>query len=194
MKILSPPSRSALILLALTLAAPTAGAYDYRVLHMIEDRHTHAIIRVSATPEGGDRPERGRADCADAAALGRRGRNIAAIFGRMFQNSSIHIDEILTSRVCRNIEAATRLQIGPVTELALLDPPEGSEIAEDRTEALLAYLDGLRASETALLITHQPIIEALTGETLEIGQGLVFTLPPFGEVTVRGRFDLPPQN
>ncbi len=177
---------------ALLLAAPAAG-YDYRVLHMIEDRHTHVIVHFSDPPEGGDPPERGRADCVDVDVLGRRGRNIARAFGRMFQNSGIHIDQILTNRLCRNIHAATLLQIGPVTELDLLDPPEDGEIGEERTEALLAFVDGLRAGETALLVTDNSVIEALTGETLAPGEGLVFTLPPFGEVKLRGRFDLPPQ-
>ncbi len=182
----------ALLILGLIVAGP-AGAYDYRVLHMVEDRNSHVILRISERPEDGDPPERGRADCNDLSALDRRGRNVARAFGRMFQESSIHIDRILTSRVCRQIEAAKLLQIGPVTELDLLDPVADGEVSEDRRDALLGYLDSLRAAETALLITHAAVVEALTGEVLAPGEGLVFTLPPFGEVTVRGRFDLPPQ-
>ncbi|GMG81669.1 hypothetical protein LNKW23_08820 [Paralimibaculum aggregatum] len=173
-------------------AAPRAGAYDYRVLHMIEDRHTHVVLRISEPPAGGDLPQRGRAACADVPALDRRGRNRALAFGRMFQNSGIHVDLILTSRLCRNIQAAALMKIGPLTEQPLLDAPESGEIGEEQTEALLGYLDGLRASETALLVAHGAVIEALTGERLEPGEGLVFTLPPFGEMTLRGRFDLPP--
>lgn len=179
-------------LAALLIASP-ASAYDYRVLHMIEDRHSHVILRVSEAPESGDVPERGRAACADIPALTRTGRNVARTFGRMFQRSGIHIDLILTSRICRNIEAAKLMQLGPITEDARLDPPSGDEMPQDRAEAILGFIDGLRPSETALFVTHASVIEALTGDALEPGEGMVITLPPFGEIEVRGKFGLAPQ-
>ncbi len=168
------------------------GAFDYRALHLLEDRNTHAIIRVSEPPEGGDPPERGRADCSSLSVLSRRGRNVAMAFGRTFQRSGIHIDTILTSRVCRNIEAARLLQIGSVTRTDLLDPAPDAAAAQRQADDVLGLLDGLRSSETALLITHPDIIEALTGETLAPGEGLIFRLPPLGEPEVSGRLDLPP--
>ena len=182
-----------LSLVLAVLALPGfAAAYDYRTLHLLQDRHTHAIIRVSEAPEGGDTVVRGWADCSETDALDRRGRNVARTFGRMFQRSGLHIDEILSSRVCRNIAAGKALQIGPVKEEPLLDPLGEGESAEERLDRLLGLLEGLRPGETALLLTHPAIVEALTGETLAPGEGLVFRLPPFGEVTVVGRFDLPP--
>lgn len=180
------------LILILAAAPVSAQSFDYRTLHLIEDRNTHAIINSSDAPEDGDLPERGRADCARIQALDRQGRNVARAFGRMFQRSSIHIDAILTSRVCRKIEAARMLQIGPVSEEPLLDPFTEELDREARTEALLALLDGLGRGESALLLTHPDNVEALTGERLEVGEGLVFTLPPFGEIEVRGRFSLPP--
>lgn len=183
---------AALLVLPLVLAANRADGYDYRALHMIEDRHTHAIIRVSEAPEDGDLPERGRAECNDVRALDRKGRNIAVAFGRMFQRSGIHIDSIMTSNVCRNIEAAKMLQIGPVTISPLLDPLTGDDHAPERIDQLLGEIDAMRPAETVLLITHAANIEALTGETLQPGEGLVFTLPPFGDLEVRARFELPP--
>lgn len=185
---------AALLSFSLVILPATAGAqaFDYRALHMLEDRNTHAIIRVSQAPEGGDPPERGRAACNRVKVLDRRGRNRALAFGRMFQRSGIHISDILTSRVCRNIEAARLLQIGPVREEPLLDPFVDDEIPEDRIDALLGRIDPLRPARTVLLLTHEANIEALTGEQLAPGEGLVFTLPPFGEVEVRSRFTLPP--
>ncbi|MEO0994928.1 MAG: hypothetical protein AAFX62_14110 [Pseudomonadota bacterium] len=182
-----------LAVLLLPLLAGPVSAYDYRTLHLIEDRRTHVIIRVSAQPEDGDREERGRAGCAGLETLGRTERNIARAFGGMFQRSSIHIDKILTSRVCRQIEAARLLAIGPVTAFDVLDPvgPNGEDTGE-QVERLLSFLDGLRPAETALLFAHQATIEAMTGVSLGVGEGLVFTLPPFGEPKVRGRFGLPP--
>jgi len=185
-------------LLLACLIAPVLGtgalaqAYDYRTIHLIEDRHTHAIIQVSEPPADGDPPERGRAECNDIETLDRRGRNTAVAFGRMFQRSGIHVDDVMTSTVCRNIEAAKLLQIGPVKITPLLDPLEGDEYPERRVDQLLGMIDSLRPAETVLLLTHDDNIEALTGEKLAPGEGLVFTLPPFGELEVRARFDLPP--
>ncbi|MEM1343038.1 MAG: hypothetical protein AAGI34_00500 [Pseudomonadota bacterium] len=180
----------ALALLLLSTAA-TAQSYDYRTLHLIEDRHTHAVIRVTPAPEA-ELPERGRANCNDVEGLNRRGRNTALAFGRMFQRSGIHIDEILVSRLCRTIEAGKLLSIGPVREFEALDPPAADELPDARLDAILGRIDSLRPSETVLLIAHHEIVEALTGESLEPGEGLVFRLPPFGEIEVRARFGLPP--
>lgn len=188
----APAPRACLVVLAIVLLAGPAAGYDYRTLHMIEDRHTHAIIRVSEPPPEGDRIVAGWQDCSQIEGLDRRGRNIARAFGRMFQRSGIHMDEIMSSLVCRNIEAAKQLQIGPVTEQPLLNPFGPEEDREARIDQLLSQIEGLGAGENALLISHPDVVEALTGERLEPGEGLVFTLPPFGEVEVRGRFDLPP--
>jgi len=184
----------ALCLLALILSAGAAGAqsYDYRALYLLQDRHTHAIIRVSEPPPGGDPPERGRADCTTVEALSRRGRNVARAFGRMFQQSAINFQTFLTSRLCRNIEAARLMALRPSDESALLDPAPDAETAARQAEDILGMLDGMRPSDTVLLLTHPDIVEALTGETLAPGEGLVFRLPPFGEPEVRARFDLPP--
>lgn len=189
---MTPRALAPAALLAAAALPAASQAFDYRALHLIEDRHTHAIIRVSEAPPEGDRPERGRADCSAVQALDRRGRNTALAFGRMFQRSGIHIDDVMTSTVCRNIEAATLLEIGPVKENPLLDPLEGDEYPERRIDALLGQIDSLRPAETVLLITHTENIEALTGDRLDPGEGLVFTLPPFGELEVRAHFLLPP--
>lgn len=183
---------TALLAAGLLSAPGSPGAYDYRALHMLEDRRTHAIIRISEPPVDGDPPQRGRADCATIEVLDRRGRNIARAFGRMFQRSGIHIDDILTSRLCRNIEAARLMAIGPADETELLDPAPDEAAAKAQADDILGRLDGLRPSETAMLITHPDIVTALTGESLAPGEGLVFRLPPFGDPEVRARFDLPP--
>jgi phosphohistidine phosphatase SixA len=170
-----------------------AGAqdYDYRTLHLLRDSHTHVILRITEEPEDGDPPQRGRAACNAVQALDRRGRAIANGYSRMFQRYGIHLDNILTSEICRNVQAGIALQLGPVRANALLNPlPDGPE-AERQTEALLGLIETLRPAENALLLTHESNIEALTGVTLAVGEGLVFRLEPFGEVEVRGRFTLP---
>lgn len=184
--------RPALLAAMLMLLLTPAGAFDYRALHLLEDRHTHLILRLSEAPPEGDGPARGRAECNDVEAIDRKTRNLAQRFGRALQRSSIQIDAILTSRICRNIEAAKLLAIGPVTIVEALDPPPEGEVAEAQRDAILALIEDRRAYETVLLITHEPVIRALTGETLEVGKAMVFRLPPFDDIEVRATFGVPP--
>lgn len=177
---------------AAMLYAAMAGAYDYRALHFLEDRHTHLILRISEEAPSGDGPERGRAACNAVKALGRTERNIAIAFGRALQRSGIHVDDILTSRVCRMIEAGKLMRLGPLKARAELDPLAEGDARQAQVDAMLSLIDSLRPSETALLLTHAANIEALTGETLAVGEGLVITLPPFGDIEIRARLGLPP--
>lgn len=188
-----PARLACLIATFLCAGAAAAEGYDYRALYLLQDSRTHAIIRVSEPPDGGDPPERGRADCSSVETLSRRGRNIARAFGRMFQQSAINFQTFLTSRLCRNIEAARLMALRPSDESPLLDPAPDTETAERRADDIIGMLDGMRRGETALLLTHPDIVEALIGESLSPGEGLVFRVPPFGEPELRTRFDLPPQ-
>lgn len=186
------PARAAcLTLLLIAAAGAAAQGYDYRALYLLQDSHTHAVIRVSEPPEGGDPPERGRSDCVSVEVLERRGRAIARAFGRMFQQSAISFQTFLTSPLCRDIEAARLMALRPSDESPLLAPAPDPETAADRADDILSRLEGMRPDETVLLMTHPDIVEALTGETLAPGEGLVIRLPPFGDVEVRARFDLP---
>jgi len=188
---LAPVFALALVVVAAQPAA--AQGYDYRSLHLLEDRHTHLILRLSDPPEGGDPPERGRAECNDVNGLDRRGRNLANAFGRALNRSSIGFSDIYTSRICRNVEAAEILHMGPVKVRAELDPlPEDDAERRRQIDSVYALIEDARAGDTVLLLTHPGVIEALTGETLDVGEGLVFRLPPFGEVEVRARLGLPP--
>jgi len=186
------PGRAACLALLLIAAAGSAAqGYDYRALYLLQDRYTHAVIRVSDPPDGGDPPERGRADCASVEVLDRRGRAIARAFGRMFQQSAINFQTFLTSRLCRDIEAARLMALRPSDEIALLDPAPDADTAARRAEDVLSLLEQKRPAETVLIMTHPDIVEALIGEPLAPGEGLVLRLPPFGEPEVRARFALP---
>jgi len=185
----------AVLIVATGLAALhlPAAAYDYRALHLLRDRHTHMILRLSEAPPEGDLPERGRADCNDVTALGREGRKLAAGFARALNRSSIGFSDIFSSQICRNIHAAEILHLGPVKVRPALDPlpPEGTERTR-QLDALYALIEERRPAETVLLLTHQDVITALTGEELAVGEALIFRLKPFGDVEVRARAGLPP--
>ena len=179
-------------LLVATLALAPARAFDYRAMHLLEDRNTHLILRISDPPPEGDPPQRGRAECNDIDVLDRRGRNLANAFGRALNRSSIGFSDIITSRLCRNIEAATILHLGSVKVNPALDPLAEGEAGERQLDEVYSLIEARRDDQTVLLLTHPSVIEALTGEELTVGEGMVFRLPPFGEIEVRARFGLPP--
>ncbi len=175
--------------LVLALSAPAPGAADdRRTLQFLEDRHTHALLHV---PPGDDTGARGRADCAGVKALDRRGRNLVRVVGRTLERSGIHFDLILTSRACTALHTATGLKLGPVTEEPALDPGQDETALIDSADTVLSILDGLRRTETALIIADAAVIEALSGETPAPGEIVVFTLPPGGEPALRGLFGVP---
>ena len=175
-----------LALTAMLFASPAFA--DERALQFLEDRYTHALLhQVGPTAEGAPQAL-GRADCTGIRALSRHQKNHARNVGRMFERAGIHIDQILSSRWCQAFATAQLLQLRPVTEEPLLDALGDDPDAQ--TEAVLDLLDGIRAKESALLVTHGANIKALSGLETEPGEVVVLRLRPGGEPEVRGRFKI----
>ncbi len=176
----------AVVLLLLSALGTTTAHADERVLQFLEDRYTHALMHHTGAPSEEPPDALGRADCTGVRALSRSQTNMARQLGRIFERSGIHIDVIAASRWCEALHTAQLLQLRPVTEEALLnllgDDPE------DQVDAILSLVDGQRATETALLVTHGPNIEALTGIESVPGEVVVFRLRPGADIEIRGSF------
>jgi len=169
------------------MLAPAAGA-DERILQFLEDRYTHALMRQVGPEASGEPVALGQADCTDRRALSRAERNHARRLGRIFERSGVHIDLIATSRWCRSIESANLLKLRPVTEYPVLDL-----LGDDprrQVEEILDLLDGMRRTETALLVTHGANIRALTGRATKPGEVVVIRLRPGEDLVVKGSFRL----
>ena len=175
------PFRRLCLFLPLVLATTQAAA-DERIIQYLEDRYTHALMR-QVGPEA-----LGVADCTDRKALNRHQRNLARRLGRTFELSGVHVDLLATSAWCQAIETARLLQLRPVTVEPALNAfaPDDTDAAD----AVLDLLDGMRASETALLITHASNIKALTGRASHPGEVIVVRLRPGEDLRVLG-FYLP---
>lgn len=179
------PMRAVIIFVSLILGASTAHP-DERVLQFLEDRYTHALLHHVGPLSEHPPVALGRADCTGVRALSRGQTNLARQLGRIFERSGIHIDLIAASRWCEAVQTAQLLQLRPVTEEPLLNLLD--EDPEAQTDATLALLDGQRASETALLVTHGANIEALTGRATVPGEIIVFRLRPGADIEIRGAF------
>lgn len=169
--------------LALAAALATSVSAEERALQFLEDRHTHGLLHQVGDPAEGTPPALGRADCTAVRALTRQQKNHARIVGRVFERSGIHLDQILSSRWCRALETAQLLKLRPVTEEPSLNALED----EGQTDAVLDLLDGIRAKETALLVTHGANIKALTGEDTVPGEVVIVRLRPGSDPEIRGR-------
>jgi phosphohistidine phosphatase SixA len=148
------------------------------------------LMRHATAPGGGDPPGFRLDDCASQRNLSAAGRAEAQAIGAALRAGGIRPAIIATSQWCRCRETAALLGLGPVQ-----DWPEINSFFADRsrepaqTAATLARLATLTADATAVLVTHQVNITALTGivprqgeiiVTRRIGSGLAVTgsLPP----------------
>lgn len=179
------------LLICLSLLVHSGAVADERILQFLEDRYTHALMR-QVGPEANDAPAAlGRADCVERRVLNRHQRNEARRLGRIFERSGIHIDLLATSRWCRAIETAQLLKLRPVREEGALDALSAAPSDQSAEIApILDLLDGLRSTETALLVTHASNIKALTGRRTQPGEVIIFRLRPGEDLVVWGSYRL----
>lgn len=170
---------------SLALVALPAPA-DERIIQFLEDHYTHALLRQVGPEAEGAPAALGVADCTDRRALSRHQRNLARRLGRTFERSGVHIDLLATSAWCQAIETAWLLELRPVTVEPVLNA--FAEDDTDAADAVLDLLDGMRASETALLVTHAGNIKALTGRDSRPGEVIVVQLRPGEDLRVVGAY------
>ena len=159
---------------------------DERILQYLEDRYTHALMRQVGDETDGGPLALGLADCVDKRGLNRRQRNLARRLGKIFERSGVHIDLIATSAWCRAIESAKTLKLRPVTVEPILNDADSADA--EAAERVLDLLDSMRATETALLVTHSGNIKALTGRDSHPGEIIVIRLRPGSDLELVGAF------
>ena len=148
------------------------------------------LMRHATAPGGGDPPGFRLGDCATQRTLSAAGRAEAQAIGARLAAAGIRPAVIGTSQWCRCRDTATLLGLGPVQ-----DWPEINSFFSDRstgaaqTAATLARLANLPADATALLVTHQVNITALTGIVPRQGE-IIITRRTATGLAVTGR--LPP--
>lgn len=180
-------SRRAL-LLAAVLAPPRAAAEP--ALAALAEPRTHAAMRHALAPGGGD-PPGFRLDAPETQRrLSDAGRAQARAVGARLAGA--RFDHVLTSRWDRCRETARLLGLGAPVDAPPLD---SFFAARDRgpaqTAATRALLLAMAPRETALLVTHQVNVTALTGVFPQSGEVVVFRIDEGGDVAVRGRIAVP---
>jgi phosphohistidine phosphatase SixA len=123
-----------------------------------------AIMRHALAPGTGDPPEFRLDDCSTQRNLDSRGRAQARAVGDAMRRRGVKVDLVLTSQWCRARETAELLGFRNVSELPALNSffANRSQAAR-QTRELEAAIRGLAEGGTAILVSHQVNITALTG-------------------------------
>ena len=179
------------IVVALSAWLPTSAlaADDAAVLRLLAEPRTHAVMRHALAPGTGDPADFAIGDCSTQRNLNEAGRNQARAIGAALSDGGVAFDSVLTSQWCRCRETAVLLGLGtPVDEPAINSFFRDFSTREEQTAATRRLLAALPADHTAMLVTHQVNITALTGVYPRSGEVVIVTTGEDGTIEVRGRF------
>ncbi|HIC82335.1 MAG TPA: histidine phosphatase family protein [Kiloniellaceae bacterium] len=158
------------------------------VLERLAEPGTHAILRHALAPGTGDPANFALGDCTTQRNLNDVGRAQARAIGTAMRAAGIAVDHVLTSQWCRTAETARLLDLGPVTDAPMLNSFfRDRSTADAQTAETAAALAALPAEETAVLVTHQVNITALTGIFPRSGEMVLLRVGEDGGVTVLDR-------
>lgn len=168
---------------------PIVAQDGLQALQRLAEPRTHAILRHAIAPGGGDPAGFTLGDCSTQRNLDDRGRRQARAIGAAIREAGIAVDHVLTSQWCRSAETARLLALGPVLEQPALNSFFADRATRDtQTAATRALLAALPAQETAVLVSHQVNITALTGIYPRSGEVVILRSAGDGGIEVLGRY------
>ncbi|WP_299620857.1 histidine phosphatase family protein [Pelagibius sp.] len=188
--------RAAFLAIALSVVGSIwssgTAAQDVVALQRLAEPRTHALMRHALAPGTGDPANFALGDCTTQRNLNDAGRAQARAAGAAVRAAGVTVDHLLTSQWCRCEETARLLDLGPVIEEPALNSFfRDRSTAEDQTEAVRQLLASLPAEETAVLVTHQVNITALTGIFPRSGEFILVTVDDSGTLEVIDRVPVP---
>ena len=132
-----------------------------------------ALIRHANAPPGygGDPPGFRMDDCKTQRNLDELGRQQAQALGAAFRQRGVRVDRVLASPVCRCVDTAELMAVGPVEKSVALLPDRGEPRV--RLLELQAIVNGWRGPGTLVLVTHGFTISPLLRTHLEQAETLV---------------------
>ena len=142
-----------------------------------------ALIRHAYAPGGGDPANFRIGDCATQRNLNNEGRRQARRIGQLFRRNGVRAPVILTSQWCRCRDTA-RLIARAYPDAEVRDLPVLNSFFQDRskgpgqTRGLRRFVRRLSGAGTAILVTHQVNITALTGVYPASGEIVVIRAGP----------------
>ena len=143
---------------------------------LVRGGHVAMIRHANAPPGyGGDPPGFRIDDCTTQRNLDDRGREQARALGEAFRTRGVRADRIVSSPVCRCLDTARLMAVGPVETSWALVPDRGPQ-APVRLPELKEMVSAWRGPGTLVLVTHGFTIERLMG--FVPGQAVTVVLKP----------------
>lgn len=179
------PFRLAILLLVLSLLSPrgaVAEDTEQAWAALVAGGYVALIRHANAPPGyGGDPPGFRMDDCKTQRNLDELGRQQAQALGAAFRQRGVRVDRVLASPVCRCMDTAELMAVGPVEKSVALLPDRGEPRV--RLLELQAIVNGWRGPGTLVLVTHGFTISPLLRAHLEQAETLVLK-PGAGSGTV----------
>ena len=187
-------NRLALAALALSLLfAPMGAVADERqTWAALVNGGQVALVRHGNAPPGygGDPPGFKIDDCATQRNLDERGRAQARAVGEAFRQHGIAVDKVRSSPMCRCLETARLMALGPVESVLVVTT---SEQSPERLVMLKEMVTAWRGPGTLVLVTHAITVNALVGIMPQQAETVVVRHKPGdqAELDVVGRISAP---
>lgn len=148
-----------------------------------------AVMRHAIAPGNGDPAEFELGDCKTQRNLSKEGQLQAQQIGMQIKERGIDNADIFTSQWCRCVDTAVNLELGSVEQLAMLNSFYQDRSTESiQTDQLMKWLVNRlttkdanatvdqKKSASAVLVTHQVNITALTGVFPSSGEVVFVTM------------------
>jgi phosphohistidine phosphatase SixA len=175
-------SRLALAALALWLiAAPMEAVADERDAWaaLVSGSHVALVRHGNAPPGYGDPPGFKIDDCATQRNLDELGRAQARAVGEAFRQHGVQVDKILSSPLCRCLETARLMALGPVESVLAV---ASSDRSPEGLPALKQMVANWRGPGTLVLVTHAFTVKSLVGIMPEQAETVVVRPKPGDQV------------
>lgn len=132
------------------------------------------FLRHALAPGTGDPGNFRLDDCQTQRNLSQDGRAQAQAIGAALRAAGLPIVQVMTSQWCRARDTAVLLGLGPVTEEPGLNSFFGNAAARDPVIARLRQVLASLPEGVTVMVTHQVVITAITGQTAPSGGAVLF--------------------
>jgi phosphohistidine phosphatase SixA len=171
---------SRLVLAALFLSlivAPMGTVADERDAWaaLVSGSHVALVRHGNAPPGYGDPPGFKIDDCATQRNLDDLGRAQARAVGEAFRQHGVQVDKILSSPLCRCLETARLMALGPVESVLAV---ASSDRSPEGLPALKQMVANWRGPGTLVLVTHAFTVKSLVGIMPEQAETVVVRPKP----------------
>jgi len=170
---------AALLLLLATASGAAAESASEAWEALVKGGHVVLIRHGNAPPgHGGDPPGMKIDDCATQRNLDELGREQARAVGAALKSRGVRVDRVMSSPLCRCLETAALLDVGPAEPTWVLLPDVGP--APSRQLMLRKIVSEWKGPGTLVLVTHALTVQPLTG-FLPMQAEMVVLRPGSGE-------------